>query len=111
MLKDGFIFYSNFLLKQQIPSPTKFLFLRLLNLTFMKNISIGNLIKKLLVKMLIINRKKIPLKLKRELIFKNNEIKIIDIITKNNGYNIIKLSFGSPFNSIHMASLNIILII
>ena len=70
----------------------------------MKNISIGNLIKKLLVKMLIINRKKIPLKLKRELIFKNNEIKIIDIITKNNGYNIIKLSFGSPFNSIHMAS-------
>ena len=99
------IFNSHFyLLKQQLPSPTKFLLLRFLNLTFMKNKVIGNFVKRILVKMLIINEKKVPVKLKRTIEIKNYEIKITDIITKRRGYDILKLSFGSPFTSIHMAS-------
>lgn len=105
LFKNKFSFNSNFYLYEQItPSPLKFLFLRVLNLTIMRNIFIGNLIKKVLVKLLIKNNQKLPIKLKRSVYVKNKQIEIIDEITKDKNYKISNLCFGIPFVSIHMAS-------
>jgi hypothetical protein len=88
---------------QALPTPAKFLLLRLLNLTVMASIGIGNLVKGLLVRLLIAGAKPTGLKLTRRIAFGENSIVIDDRI---DGRNIAlrSLEYGRPFVSIHMAS-------
>jgi hypothetical protein len=89
---------------RQIPTPNKFVLLRILNATFMRNIYLGNLVKKLIVKLLITGKKGYPVSLKRKIHFEEDHIIIEDDLTKKSGITFKWLEYGKKFSTIHMAS-------
>lgn len=87
-----------------MPSPCQFVLLRLLNLTVMRNVYLGNLIKKFLVSLLIGGKKYVPLSIKRVVKFEDKQVMITDILTPKGKLMLQWLEYGIPFVSIHMAS-------
>ena len=82
-----------------LPSPIKFIVLRLLSITAFKSLSLGNLVKRLLVKILLSESGKAVGRVERTIIFSTGKIsdKVLSgdvkLILNNKGF--------SPF---HMAS-------
>lgn len=94
-----------FVMPDAVPTPFKFLLLRMLNLTLMRNIGLGNLVKSLLVKMLISGKRRVPLVLTRKLRWRDDGVVEMEDALFVTGR--IKLDFlqtGVPFCGIHMAS-------
>jgi hypothetical protein len=92
-------------MQQPIPTPFRFVLLRLLNLTLMRNIWICNYIKGVLVKLLISGTKTVPLHLIRRIRFEHDKVVVNDVLTLENGTLGVKwLESGQPFVAIHMAS-------
>jgi hypothetical protein len=85
-------------------NPFKFILLRILNLTFLKNVFVGNLIKKILIKRLITGKKKYRVALERKIILKEDKVKIDDILIKNKNIKFKWLEYGKKFSAIHMGS-------
>jgi hypothetical protein len=88
---------------QAVPTPAKFLLLRLLNLTAMASIGIGNAVKGLLVRLLIAGGKPAGLGLTRRIAFAGDSITVDDRI-EGSGVVLRSLECGHPFVAIHMAS-------
>jgi hypothetical protein len=86
-----------------VPTPAQFLLLRLLNLTIMRSLSIGNTIKRLLVARLIAPQAQVPLVVTRRFAFRDR-VSIHDRFTNATGLAIRWLRGGRPFVSVHMAS-------
>lgn len=91
-------------LKAPVPTPTQFLILRLLNLTFMRSIFFGNLVKALLVRLLISGRAALPLRLVRRVTFSANGVVVDDRIKTQGRLDLRRLGCGQPFVAVHMAS-------
>lgn len=91
-------------LKAPVPTPFQFLVLRALNLTVMRSIFIGNLIKTLLVRLLISRRRALPLRLIRRVEFAADGISVCDRIESAGGPALSSLACGRPFVAVHMAS-------
>jgi hypothetical protein len=91
-------------LKTLVTTPFRFTLLRLLNLTLMRNITVGNLVKKLLVRLLITAESAVPLRLRRVVSIDGDEVTVSDELTKSGGAAVTRLERGVPFVSIHMAS-------
>jgi hypothetical protein len=90
------------LLPRSSPTPAAFVLLRLMNLTLMRSIRLGNCIKKLLVKLLIAAKRKSSLNLSRTVQF---GVETITIKDKIHGRLPMRwIEFGRPFVAIHMAS-------
>jgi hypothetical protein len=89
-------------LPRSSPTPAAFLLLRLMNLTVMRSIRLGNYIKKLLVDLLISAKRKAPLNLSRTVHFGEEAITVIDKVRGRLPMRWIE--FGRPFVAIHMAS-------
>ena len=87
-----------------LPSPFKFMLLRLMNLTVMRVGFLNELVKKMLVRMLISGSQNVPLKRTRTIDFKANSIRITDNIRKSGNITLKALEYGGKFSSIHMAS-------
>ena len=87
-----------------LPTPGRFLVLRLLNLTVMRNIAVGNWVKRRLVAMLMRGGGSVPLRLSRRVIFEEDGVRIEDRIDNPDGLSLQWMSGGRPFNGIHMAS-------
>ena len=87
-----------------LPTPFKFMLLRLMNLTVMRISFLNELIKKLLVRMLISGSQTVPMKRTRSIEFEANSIRITDEIYKNGKISLKTLAYGGKFSSIHMAS-------
>ena len=87
-----------------IQTPVQFVILRLLNLTVMRNLWLGNVIKRLLVSMLISSKKVVPLHLTRIIHFDAESITVTDQLRGR--LELRWLAFGRPFVAIHMASAN-----
>jgi hypothetical protein len=84
------------------PTPFAFVLLRLLNLTVMRSIQMGNYIKKLLVNLLITAKRQASLNLTRTVHFGAETITVTD---KINGRQTMRwIEYGRPFVAIHMAS-------
>lgn len=92
-------FYS---LPRSSPTPGSFVLLRLMNLTVMRSIRLGNYIKKLLVSLLMTAKRASPLKLTRTVEFGVETIHVTDRITGR--IQLRWLECGRPFVAIHMAS-------
>jgi hypothetical protein len=92
-------FYS---LPRSAPTPASFVLLRLLNLTIMRSIHLGNAIKKLLVALLITKKRSKSLKLTRTLEFGPETIRMTDRISGR--LRLRWIEHGRPFVAIHMAS-------
>ncbi|HVR40846.1 MAG TPA: hypothetical protein VMU84_17270 [Thermoanaerobaculia bacterium] len=84
-------------------TPGRNLMLRMLNLTFMRSARIGEMIKKLLVRLLITGRATAPLSLTRTIRF-GDRITIEDRIALTSDVTVRRLECGRRFVSIHMAS-------
>jgi len=87
-----------------LPTPFRFLLLRLLNLTLMRNVKLGDLIKRKLVRMLISGRREYDLKLQRKVSFEPVRVIVEDKISKSSKLKVRWLEFGRKFVGIHMAS-------
>jgi len=90
--------------ESQIPTPLKFILLRIGNLSFMRFRFINEFIKKTLVNMLINRKSPVPLKRIRKIAFNQDSITIKDKIVKTSPISIKRLIQGEKFSTIHMAS-------
>jgi hypothetical protein len=103
--KEKINFSSAFyLVLRSIPTPFQFTLLRIANITVMRSIWLGNLIKKILVNLLIKGETRFPMQVERSLWFKNDSVEIVDLISIDSKLDITSLEGGIPFSSIHMAS-------
>jgi hypothetical protein len=91
-------------LKTLVTTPFRFTVLRLLNLTVMRSIALGNLVKKLLVRLLISAEPSVPLRLRRVVSLDDGAVTIDDTVTKSGSAAVLRLETAQPFVSIHMAS-------
>lgn len=89
---------------RSVPTPFQFMLLRLLNLTVMRNIRLGNWIKGLLVRLLISGKRSEPLHLKRHIKFESERVVLSDKLSMTGQITLNWLEFGRPFVAIHMAS-------
>ncbi|HUE97275.1 MAG TPA: hypothetical protein VMN39_11480 [Longimicrobiaceae bacterium] len=92
------------LVRHALPGPGRFILLRLLNLTVMRSITVGNAIKRLLVRLLITGRRPAPLVLRRTVRFRQHVVEVEDRVRAHRGTQVEWLRFGAPFRGIHMAS-------
>ena len=86
-----------------VPAPSRFLMLRLLNLTAMRSLAIGNAIKRLLVARFIAPQAAISLRVRRRFVF-GDRVSIHDRFDNPDRLPVDSLRGGRPFVSIHMAS-------
>jgi len=96
---------TNFLeVRREGINPLKLIILRILNLTFFRNVFLGNLIKKSLIKKMITKKNRYPVELERKIILKEDKIEIDDVLTKNKNIKFKWLEYGKNFSAIHMGS-------
>lgn len=87
-----------------VPTPGRFLVLRLLNLTVMRSIAVGNWVKARLVAMLMKGGAESALRLNRRFTFDSDAVTVEDRLENPHGQGLVALTGGQPFSSIHMAS-------
>jgi hypothetical protein len=93
-----------YVMLRSTPSPLQFVILRILNLTLMRSVKLGNWIKELLVNLLISGKKTVGLDLTRILRFEEEQIVIKDVLKARDDFKLQWLHYGKPFVAIHMAS-------
>jgi hypothetical protein len=93
-----------YVMRREFPDPWRFLLLRLLNLTVMRSIVLGNWVKAVLANLLIVGKDQLPLWLKRRIVFLPEAVQIHDLVQADGSLKLDWLSYGKPFVSIHMAS-------
>lgn len=86
-----------------LPTPVRFGMLRLLNLTLMRSIALGNWVKQHLVGLLMSDHGEVPIRMKRRIIV-DGGVRIDDRIENPTGIVLTWMTGGRPFSSIHMAS-------
>jgi hypothetical protein len=103
--KDEIVLTSDFYsVLHSLPTPLRFVLLRLLNLTLMRNLWLGNLVKKGLVKLLIGGKRRFDMQLWRQVRFETNQVIVEDLLSKSSRLKVRWLDFGRKFIGIHMAS-------
>ena len=86
-----------------LPTPVRFGMLRLLNLTLMRSIAVGNWVKQRLVGLLMSDHGEVPIRMKRRIVIEGG-VRIDDRIENPTGIVLDWMTGGRPFSSIHMAS-------
>lgn len=87
-----------------VPTPGRFLILRVLNLTVMRSIAVGNWVKGRLVAMLMKSGAESGLRLTRRVTWDDQGMQVHDRIENPRQQRLTALTGGGPFSSIHMAS-------
>ncbi len=93
-----------FRLCDAVPTPSRLLLLRLLNLTLMRSLALGNAVKALLVRLLISGKAAVPLRLTRRIRFEPAQVVVEDTLRVDGRLRLRWLEYGRPFVAIHMAS-------
>jgi hypothetical protein len=91
-------------MQQSLPGPLGFIVLRILNVTAMRNIFLGNLVKGLLVDLMIRGKRRVSLVLRRTVQFEQEQVKVRDVVRLVKKMDLHWLTYGRPFVAIHMAS-------
>jgi hypothetical protein len=89
---------------RSVPTPLQYIFLRILNLTLMRSVLLGNWLKGVLVDMLISGKRTVPLSLTRIVHFEVDQVVVRDALRIGARLGLEWLEFGRPFVAIHMAS-------
>lgn len=95
---------SFYYMNHDMPTPLKFVILRILNLTVMRSIWLGNKLKGLLVHLLISGKREAPLRLSRTIIFEKERVIIQDKLVRGGEISLTQMDYGTGFTAIHMAS-------
>ncbi len=85
------------------PTPVQFVVFRLLNLTVMRSLRIGNIVKRFIVGRLMRAHDRVDLAVERRFEFQDR-VRLSDTFENKGGLVIRSLEGGVAFNSIHMAS-------
>ena len=88
----------------QTPAPWKFILLRVLNLTLMRNLRVGNMVKNWMIKLLITGKKRFSVTLRRNVTFSPEMVVVRDELFKPSRLKFRWLEYGRKFSTIHMAS-------
>ncbi len=86
-----------------LPTPLRFVLLRLLNLTLMRSLWLGNVVKKGLVRLLISGKRRYAMQLQRRVRFEASRVVVEDRLAKSPRLKVAWLEFGHKFVGIHMA--------
>ncbi len=100
--KDTMINAGFYIINSSLPTPFTTIVLRMLSLTVFKSTYIGNLFKKIIVKMLMTGKSKIDGKVIRKFLFTEENIVIEEKISKPKGC--VKIEHSGKSRAIHMAS-------
>lgn len=87
-----------------MPTPFRFLILRILNLTIMRSTWLGDIVKLRLVKLLVSGRQRHAMRLKRRVSFLDQKIIVKDYLRKSEKLHVESIEYGRQFSGIHMAS-------
>lgn len=90
-------------MSRRVPTPALFLLLRLLNLTVMRSLAIGNLVKRALVARLVAPQGRVGLTVTRRFVF-GERVEIHDRFSNPGGLAIRWMRGRVPLQSVHMAS-------
>jgi hypothetical protein len=93
-----------FYMLHSTPTPFQFIALRLLNISIMRSVKLGNWVKAVLVNLLISGKRTVPLILERTVKFGREHVIVTDKIKTRGRLKLLKLEFCRPFVAIHMAS-------
>jgi hypothetical protein len=102
--EDEIALTSNFYrVLHSLPTPLRFVLLRLLNLTLMRSLWLGNVVKKGLVRLLISGKRRYAMQLQRQVRFEASRVVVEDRLAKSPKLKVAWLEFGHKFVGIHMA--------
>lgn len=90
--------------RQPMPTPFRFVILRLLNLTLFRHPGIGGWIRKQIVVRLVKSKKRGPLTLTRSVRFAAEEIRFEDRLATRGSVGVDEVSLPRSFTAIHMGS-------
>lgn len=103
--EDEIVLTSDFYrVLHSLPTPLRFVLLRLFNLTLMRSLWLGNVVKKGLVRLLISGKRKYAMQLQRRVRFETRRVVVEDRVSKSPRLKVAWLEFGRKFVGIHMAS-------
>lgn len=102
--EDEIALTSNFYrVLHSLPTPWRFVLLRLLNLTLMRSLWLGNVVKKGLVRLLISGKRRSAMQLERRVRFETSQVVVEDRLSKSSRLRVAWLESGRKFVGIHMA--------
>jgi hypothetical protein len=101
---DIVLFSKFYRVLHTLPTPFRFFLLRLINLTLMRNVKLGELVKRKLVRILISGKREYDLELQRKVDFEPIRVIVEDKISMSSRLKVRWLEFGRKFVGIHMAS-------
>lgn len=90
--------------EQPMPTPLRFVILRLLNLTLFRSVTLGALIRKWFIRLLITGRRLGPLRLRRRLTFDQHAVTIHDGIELDRPMAVDRVALPRALTGIHMGS-------
>jgi hypothetical protein len=91
-------------LRQELPTPAKYVVLRLLNLTVFRSLRLGAWIRKLILERLILVRQPGPFCLCRTIVFLANEIRVSNLIERTAPVRVESAALPRALTAIHMGS-------
>jgi hypothetical protein len=89
-------------MNKQLPAPSQFIILRLMNITIMRSLSLGNWVKKLIVRLLITGKKAASVS-NRRTIHLGPDV-VIEDNWQGEAHGFRRMDHEQPFSAIHMAS-------
>jgi len=90
--------------QQDLPTPAKFLLLRLLNLTLFRSLALGKKLRELIIRRLITTRRPGPLTLLRYVSFGPNQIQFRDRLKRMDKVWIEAINLSRSLTAVHMGS-------
>jgi hypothetical protein len=92
--------------RSEVPTPTKFVVLRLLNLTLFRSLWAGRIIRRAIVRRLTTDRRPGPFRLRRDVCFEADRIEVRDEITTERRGNAPSVLLPRELMPYHMGSAN-----
>lgn len=89
---------------QELPTPFKYILLRLSNLTLFRNLALGSWLRRLIISRIITSRRLGPLRLKRSVRFEENAVYFEDHLELLRDIKVKTVVLPRSFTTIHMGS-------
>lgn len=91
-------------IRQQLPSPARFVLLRLLHLTLFRSLMLGAWLRRLIIKQLITKKHLGPLRMRRSITFGPDEVHFCDVLEATEAIHVDDVDLPRRFLAIHMGS-------
>jgi hypothetical protein len=91
-------------IRQELPTPARFVLLRLLNLTLFRSVILGAWLRRLIIKKLITKKHVGPFRMKRSITFRADEVHFCDELEATEGTHVDEVDLPRRVLAIHMCS-------